>query len=59
MPCGDCTLEISELTVAISRKPVLHVTETLLVVEESQVQDRWKTHGPAEVSLFSIIFLLS
>ena len=39
MPCGDCTLEISELTVVISRKPVLYVTKMLLVVEESPVQE--------------------
>ena len=39
MPCEDCKLEISELTVAISRKPVLHVTKTLLVVEENPVQE--------------------
>ena len=53
MPCGDCKLEISELTVAISRKPVLHA------VEESAVQERWKKHGrPVGVSLL-IIFLLS
>ena len=59
MPCGDGKLEISELTVAISRKPVLHLTKTL-VVEESPVQERWKTYGrPAEVSLFPTIFLLS
>ena len=55
MPCGDCKLEISELTVAISRKPVLHVTKTLPVVKENSVQGRWKTHGgPANVSLFPI-----
>ena len=34
MPCGDCKLEISELTVAKSRKPVVHVTKTLPVVTE-------------------------
>ena len=51
MPCGNCKLEISELTGAISRKPVLHA------VDESPVQETWKTHGrPAEVSLFPIIF---
>ena len=55
MPCGDCKLEISELTVAKSRKPVVHVTKTLPVVKENPVQGRWKTRGrPAKVSLFPI-----
>ena len=55
MPCGDCKLEISELTVAISRKLVVHMTKTLPVVKENPVQGKWKTHGrPAKVSLFPI-----